>query len=163
MSKRYIGIDNGVTGTIAIVNDKGCLLWTRTPTFRQISHKKTKSYITRIDTPKLEAALKAVVPAGEQNCMVVMEQPYANGLHFHTSISAARSFEATLIVIERLKYPHMCVPSSDWQKVMLPKGARGSELKVIAADIATKLFPKVDTYGDADALLMAEWARRKKL
>jgi hypothetical protein len=56
----------------------------------------------------------------------------------------------------------------------LPKGAtpeerkkhraamalRKKELKLASKEVARKLFPKVDTGKDADALLIAEWMRR---
>ena len=61
---------------------------------------------------------------------------------------------------------HIYVDSKEWQKVMLPKGVKGSEeLKKSSLDIGNRLFPQFEEnkHKDRDSLLMAEWARRNNL
>ena len=55
--KVYIGIDNGVTGTIAWVGEGVCPGILETPVKSEQSYTREKKNITRIDAPMLEAAL----------------------------------------------------------------------------------------------------------
>ena len=48
MSKVFIGIDNGVTGSIGIITDESSEFF-MVPTFSQQSYTKAKANITRID------------------------------------------------------------------------------------------------------------------
>ena len=54
-----------------------------------------------------------------------------------------------------------------WQKKLLPQGCKGEDLKRASEDIGLRLFPSlrpvIKKHKDADALLIAEWARREDL
>ncbi len=89
-------------------------------------------------------------------------------MRFQASVSAARSLEATLCVIEDLGIPHLYADSRQWQGALLPKGVQGApELKKASMDIGLRLFPDqekvIRKHKDADAILIAEWARREQL
>lgn len=168
--KIYIGIDNGVTGTIGWVGENLCPGILETPVKSEQSYTKEKKNITRINAPALEAELEDIIGANNPSeCLVVIERPMINPMRFAASISAARSLEATLIVIEKLGLPRMYVDSRAWQKALLPHGCKGDDLKKASLDIGCRLYPGGPTeqiirkHKDADALLIAEWARREKL
>lgn len=167
--KIYIGIDNGTSGTIACVGDCPAQIM-ETPIIKEQSYTKSKNVITRIDHLALKQWLIDIMGTGitANDMIAIMERPCINPGRFKTSISAARSLEATLCVIEDLGIPHLYVDSKQWQSKMLPKGIVGSdELKRASKDIGLRLFPDqnevIQKHKDADAILMAEWARRENL
>ena len=168
--KIYIGIDNGVTGTIGWVGENLGPGIEETPVKEEQSYTKTKKKINRIDYPQLFKLLKNVQgPLEPAEVLVVIERPMINPMRFQASVSAARSLEATLIAVEQLGLPRMYVDSRQWQKALLPQGCEGKELKKASMDIGCRLYPGGPTeqiirkHKDADALLIAEWARREKL
>ncbi len=166
--KIYIGIDNGVTGTIGWVGDDIAPGFIETPVFSEQSYTKEKKNISRIDHIALRGQLQRIISVSDPNdLMVVIERPMVNPMRFAASCSALRALEATLIVIEDLKLPHIYIDSRQWQKALLPHGCKGAELKDASADIGVRLFPTlsgiITKHKDADALLIAEWARRSNL
>lgn len=167
--KLYIGIDNGTSGTIGWVGDGVSPKIILTPTFKEQSYTKKKQEISRIDHMALKQTLIDLMSGfTPDDVLVVMERPRKNPGQFATSISAARSLEATLCVIEDLGLPRMYCDSKKWQHVLLPKGIEGSaELKKASKDIGCRLFPSqadlIIKHKDADGLLIAEWARRANL
>lgn len=167
--KLYIGIDNGTTGSIAFLGEAIAPKYMLTPVFKEQSYTKKKQEISRIDHTALKKVICEMLGGlAPEEVLVIMERPRINPMQFRTSISAARSLEATLCVIEDLGLPRMYCDSRDWQKEILPKGTTGTpELKKASMDIGRRLFPSQEDlivrHKDADALLIAEWARRKGL
>lgn len=168
--KIYIGIDNGVTGTIGWVGENLGPGIEETPVKEEQSYTKTKKKINRIDYPRLFELLKNVQgPLEPAEVLVVIERPMINPMRFQASVSAARSLESTLIAVEQLGFPRIYVDSRQWQKMLLPQGCEGKELKKASMDIGCRLYPSGPTeqiirkHKDADALLIAEWARRENL
>lgn len=166
--KIYIGIDNGVTGTIAWMGEGVAADMIETPVKSEQSYTKEKKNISRVDYPALAQHLKNIVgETPKADVLVVIERPMINPMRFQASVSAARSLEATLIAIENMCLPRMYVDSRQWQKALLPHGCKGPELKHASADIGCRLFPELEKiigkHKDADALLIAEWARREGL
>lgn len=167
--KIYIGVDNGVTGTIACAGECQYQM-IETPIIEEQSYTKKKQLIKRIDHLALKQWLIDLMGEGisPSDLVAVMERPMINPARFVASISAARSLEATLCVIEDLGIPHLYIDSKEWQSEMLPKGIVGSsELKKASKDIGLRLFPNqadvICKHKDADALLISEWARRTNL
>ena len=161
--KTYIGIDNGVTGSIAIISGEEKLLYP-IPTKTEQDYTKKKQNITRLDVSELQWTL-ALYSNGKILC--VLERPMINPGRFRATLSAIRCLEAELAILEALHLPYMYCDSKSWQKEFLPPGCRKEELKTKSADIGKRLFPElseeIDKQKDADALLMAEWARRNDL
>lgn len=157
----YIGIDNGITGTIGIINDNEYHFYP-TPTKKSQDYTKAKKNITRIDGIKLRNILKEY---STYRC--ILERPLVNPTRFFSTCSAMRSLEALLIVLESLSISYMFIDSKEWQKSLLPKGCKGVELKKASVDIGKRLFPNFsqvfDKHKDADGILIAEFARRNKL
>ena len=157
----YIGIDNGVSGTIGIIDDNGSH-FIESPTISQQNYTKKKANVSRIDFNKMVEILS---PYKDMKCMVLLERPMVNPQRFQATTSALRALEATLIVLEYLKLPHAYIDSKEWQKVLLPQGIKGSdELKKASMDIGCRLFPQFEVlikrHKDADGMLMAEYCRR---
>lgn len=155
--KTYIGIDNGVTGSIGIISPTITNFFIM-PTFSELSYTKEKKNITRIATNALKLRLD-----GLDNVMVLLERPMVNPGRFAATMTAMRALEATLIVIEQLGYARMYIDSKQWQTVMLPKGIKGADaLKAASKDIGSRLFPQFKNLyqKDADSILIAEAARR---
>ena len=157
----YIGIDNGVSGTIGIIDDDH-YQFLKSPTRKTQDYTKAKKNITRIDGIKLKKQLK---PFSTYKC--ILERPLVNPTRFFSTCSAMRSLEALLIVLEDINMSYQFIDSKEWQKAILPKGCQGTELKKASVDIATRLYPLFsDMYkkhGDADGILIAEYARRYKI
>jgi hypothetical protein len=156
----FIGIDNGISGTIGII----CLntrSFIKTPIFVQQDYTKKKKNITRIDTIKLEQILKTWI---DQNVFVFIERPMVNPSRFIATESALRSLEATLIILEKLKYRYEFIDSKEWQKELLPKGT--IDTKKDSMDIGIRLFPQfkeeITKHKDADGILIAEYCKRKR-
>lgn len=161
-SKVYIGVDNGVTGSIGILAPDVQEFY-HTPTKSELSYTKEAKHITRIDSVKLLELLKRY---NTGNMLLLIERPMVNPGRFTATLSAMRALEATLIVIELLSIPYRYIDSKEWQKAMLPSGIKGSdELKKASKDIGCRLFPEFkDLYkSDADGILIAEYARRGRL
>ena len=153
----YIGIDNGVTGSIGIVGEEEYEGFYHTPVKNELSYTKAKKFIDRIDWYDLKELLGHLHVK-----MIALERPMVNPARFTASLSAVRALEATLVVIEELKYPYRYIDSKEWQKEMLPRGLKENELKKASLDIGRRLFPQyADQFKkDADGLLIAEYLRR---
>jgi hypothetical protein len=164
--KAYIGVDNGITGSLSYVDGDNSYM-VPTPTFKEQDYTVKKANITRIDFETLKNILLEWMD-GVDSVLVLMERPYKNPKGFVASISAARAWEATLILVEQLNLPHEFIDSRKWQKPLLPKGIEGvAALKSASKDIGLRLFPNlrkvIVKQKDADSLLIAEWARRARL
>lgn len=161
--KTYVGIDNGVTGSIGILDVDGGVSYYSMPVFKQQDYQTSKkSMITRIDT----AVLMQILRVGTES-RVFLERPYVNPGGMKATISAVRAFEAVLIVIELLELSYEVIASTVWQRELLPPKCRGVELKRQSLYRGLKLFPalesKIREQTDADGLLIAEWARRNNM
>lgn len=165
MKKVYIGIDNGVSGSIAIIGENIKTLYLATPTFVQQDYTKKKSNVTRIDTVALADLFESEVLDNYDvdDIIVGIERPMVNPTRFVATASALRAWEATLIVLDRLQLPYVIVDSKQWQRKLLPKGVTGSsELKKASLDVGNRLFPqfKEIKHSDRDGLLIAEYLRQ---
>lgn len=169
MSKIYIGVDNGVSGTVGVIYDNGQSLFVKTPVKLEQDYTKKKGNISRIIAKDLFDFLDDVMYESRSNNIEIfcfIERPMVNPQRFKATTSALRALEATLIVIELLSIPFQFIDSKEWQRELLPKGCKGSEdLKKASKDIGCRLFPKhkelIEKHKDADGLLIAEYARRK--
>lgn len=162
MKKLYIGIDNGVSGTIGVVGDKTHFF--TTPVKSVLKYTKKKANVTRIDHEKLTDVLLEIVDGYDiDDVIVALERPMVNPKRFTATSSALRAWEATLIIVERLGLPYFYIDSKEWQKVMLPKGIKGApELKRASRDVGDRLFPayKEMNHEDRDGILIAEYVRK---
>lgn len=162
MSKIWVGLDNGVSGTIGIVGEGIDPVFVKTPVKKEQDYTKAKKIITRLDYSKF---MELFTRLNKNDVCVVMERVMVNPTRFAATASALRCHEAELIMIELLGCKHMFIDSKEWQKAMLPKGCSGEELKKASLDIGNRLFPQFEEvkHPDRDGLLIAEYARRKNL
>lgn len=161
MTKTYIGIDNGVSGTIGIISEDN-VLFCKTPVVKVQDYTKKKKMVSRLNANAFHALLMNFNPL---ETFILMERPLCNPRLFAATESALRCHEAMLIVIELLKIPYQFCDSKEWQKVMLPKGYGVGETKIASLEIGNRLFPQYTDFKhpDRDGILMAEYARRAKL
>ena len=157
--KTYIGIDNGVSGTIGIITPVDTL-FLKTPIKKEQNYTKKKDMISRIDAVALAELL-----AKYHNAFAVLERPLVNPKLWKTSLSAIRSLEATITLLESLQIGLVYIDSKAWQRKLLPEGIKGTPaLKKASQDIGTRMFPKhrelISKHGDADGILIAEYARQ---
>lgn len=170
MSKIYIGIDNGTSGSIGVLGP-GINLFFEPATKKEQDYTKKKQEITRIDHPEFKkqlAYIKQFAIDARLEVMIFIERPRVNPQQFKTSGRALRCLESQLIAFEALELPWEIVDSKKWQKELLPSGTVGApKLKKASLDVGSRLFPKFkDEFKkqkDADGMLIAEWARRGNL
>lgn len=156
--RTFVGIDNGVTGSIGIIQgDKNAFI--ETPVIKFPSYTKKKQFINRIDWCELRDNLPP-------NSLVLIERPMVNPSAFMATASALRALEATIIVMEMLGLEYIYIDSKEWQSEFISSAIMGhKEMKNASREIGIKLFPnhttKINKHGDADGILIAEYARRR--
>lgn len=140
----YIGIDNGVSGTIGILDNEGNALY-----FGKTPVKKSRDKGARLDWYKLESLLREYLPA-----VCLIERPFTHPKRWKASISAARCDEAEKCVLERLGIKYDTIDSRLWQKVL---GSTGG-LKYASLELGNDLYPqyKQHKHPDRDGLLIAK-------
>lgn len=155
-----IGIDNGVTGTIGIITGKH-YFFHKTPVKKVQDYTKAKKIVSRIDVVQLKEILSFL-----PNAFAIIERPFVNPKMWKASLSAIRAYEATISFLEANEIGYETIDSKEWQKELLPTGVKGTPaLKKASLDIGIRMFPKykelMEKHGDADGMLIAEYARRK--
>lgn len=164
----YVGQDNGSTGRIAVVDMLGLVrhFW-EVPTRETLAYTKKMGKVTRIDWQKLRDMYEGL-KTETTNLRIFVERP-CSGITTKTSVLAARSFEATLIALELAGLsPTRIIDSGEWQSKMLPVGIAPGDTKFASREVGCRLFPKHQQMilrtksTDADALLMAECARKER-
>ena len=163
MSKIYVGIDNGITGSIGIVGDDIVPKLYHTPNKKEQDYTKKKKNISRLDYKKF---MEIFSEYNKEDIIILMERPLVNSTRFTATTSALRCHEAELIMIEIMGLKFMFIDSKEWQSVLLPKGLKGAdEQKSASKDIGNRLFPMFTDFKhqDRDGILIAEYARRKNL
>jgi len=155
----FCGIDNGVSGSIAIISEDCSLVYYYpTPVKKQLNYTKTKQWLNRVDVVELD---KILLPFKDYTNEVLLERPMLNPGRFKASVSALRALEATLITLEALGLPYRYIDSKEWQKAMLPAGLEKDELKKASLDVAKRYFPNIELKRDGDSLLIALYAKQK--
>jgi hypothetical protein len=165
MNKTYIGIDNGVTGSIGIIYPDNKYIFFKTPVKIEQSYTKTKQNISRIDIIKLKVLFALYLKNIErENMNVMIERPMVNPTRFKATVSGIRALEATIILMEQLCISYNYIDSKEWQRKLLPKNCKGEELKLASLSVGKRLFPlceeQIIKQKDADGLLIAEYMRR---
>lgn len=156
----FIGIDPGLDGAIAAILPKGIQL-EMTPIRSRIDGKR---YYDR-------EAMKFMInfPNPEKNVFAMLERQQAfphQGLS--STFKTGEGFGIWQGLLTGLDIPHTIVPAKIWQGDVCP--GKSGETKERSIKMAGILFPEVSLArsrrakkphnGKADALLMAEYARR---
>ena len=170
----FIGIDNGVSGSIGIIDEEGKAHLFPTPTKSDLNYQKTKvKHITRVDVAALRTLLKRFVYKAEPGidpniklpAKALVERPMVNPNRFDATTSALRALEATLIVLESLGIGYEYCDSKAWQKKLLPyitvadKKEYPVKLKKVSLEVGQRMYPELewDKFKDADGILIARY------
>lgn len=161
MSRVTIFFDNGVTGSIGAIGDDGQAYFILTPVKKEQNYTKKKDMVSRIDVLLLNGFL-GLLQQRYEHLEAVLERPMINSTMFKASISAARSMEATQIILESNLIGYSFCDSKEWQRKMLPEGVKGTpELKKASMDIGIRLYPQfadlIRKHKDADGILGARY------
>lgn len=176
MNTIYIGIDNGVSGTIGILDKNGKGHQFPMPVKKTLSYQKTKArYIHRIDVNAFRELLRDFLYEYDSEegaghflpSKAFLERPMVNSGRFQSTISALRALEATLIVLEDLNIGYEYVDSKAWQKLLLPKVTKEQYkkdkgiYKRLSLEVGKRKYPEIDflKMPDADGILIAEACR----
>lgn len=166
INRYFIGIDNGVTATIAIIGynpTEGMTLYNfKIPSVSQQNYTKKKTNITRVNGKVLLEVFSKNIPKGS-DVRVMIERPMVNPTRFQATISAVRALESTQTIVETLGYPYEFIDSKEWQKKLLPEGCKGEFLKEASLRVGQRLYPNrlVNGHKDADGLLIAHYCLLK--
>jgi hypothetical protein len=161
-NKVYVSFDNGVSGSIGIIYPDKPAFFTHTPVKKCLNYTKVKKWINRIDIPLVKDLLVANLKGYSTDHLIVgLERPMVNPGRFAATISAIRALEATLILLEELVLPYKYIDSKEWQKIILPSGLEGDELKLASKEVGCRLFPHLSKLfkKDADGILIAQYLK----
>ncbi len=182
-----IGIDNGLSGAIAVLSEVQGLppvalhsmpvmrvpIWHRSRSREKASGAKARGKVkpeevSEIDAAALKLILGSLTPRGET--IVVFEDCPDHGDTVATMRSMAATAGKIMAVLELLGLAPKTyrIQSHTWQGAMLGKVPRG-QTKVYAEAMARRLWPSQDwrrtrrsstaDTGFIDAALIAEWGR----
>lgn len=148
-----IGIDNGSSGSVAILGENVGPQFFAVPTQESMHYGKTRAGTTqRLD----RAALKRAINYG--NAQVFIERPYT-GKFLNATLPAHRFFEATICTLEDLGLGFQVIDSRDWQSAFFPNVKGSADLKKASRLRGIELYPQlkdaITKQGDADGLLIA--------
>lgn len=158
MSRTTIAIDNGVTGSIAIIGPDGTI-FEPVPTKEQLMGKAGK-VIRRIDHWATDRILNG--DGDHSMTHAYIERPFTgSAMMINTTVLSARAHEAVSIVLEQLGIGYETVDSKPWQASMLGAIKGSPALKKASMLLGMQMFPAhakaIKDHGDADSLLMAQY------
>jgi len=142
----FIGVDPGVSGGIAVVDDKGaCCAVTKMPdTDRELFNFFSNAASAWLDKHDIRAVLER---AGASPQMGVT-----------SAFTFGKNYGLVRMALIAASIPFDVITPQQWQKVM---GCRSGGDKNITKARAEQLFPAMRvTHAIADALLLAEFCRR---
>jgi len=160
----YVGIDPGLSGAVAVIDHKGNMVaLDDTPTLtvkKAKGHKRV--YVESQMVSILERLSKNVRLVGIENVHAMPGQGVTS------MFSMGSGFGLWLGILAALRMPYEKIEPAKWKREM---GITSGSDKSASIVCASHLFPtasfrkdrgRVDTMdGRADALLLAEWLRRK--
>jgi hypothetical protein len=166
LGKRYfIGIDNGVTGGVCVLDEKEQIILTSpVPVFKTKNFQKKEKNVTRVSIADYETLLKSI---GEGEKEALIERPLINPSRFEATLSAIRCLEATLICLESHGISYSFIDSKQWQKRFLGDKAKAERLKTDSINYAKRKWKdyfkdKKVKDGVSDACLIALFLAKQK-
>lgn len=161
--KTVIGIDNGVTGTMAIFKNGSLFSFIESfsKSWRKPTVSKRNAYMTRIDVLKLTDWIKNSIDFETHDVIAVIERVMTDQKRFNATISSHHAQEAIMISLESLNIPYMTIDSKKWQSIYL-NGVSGSEqLKRASMELGLDKYPDfkdvILKHKDADAIFIAKY------
>jgi hypothetical protein len=152
-----IGIDNGSSGSVAVLHEvPGAATFQPVPTQDYLHYGKKGSIGRRLDRAALRDLLMG--PGFARRARVYVERPFS-GRFINAVVPAHRFFEATIIVLEDLGLGYEVIDSGTWQKPLLGNVSGSPALKLASRLRGVQLYPHlkdaITRHGDADGLLIA--------
>lgn len=159
MKQTWIGIDPGVTGAFAILGEK--ISFFDMPTVLVASGKKHRN---EYDAQAIVGFL-SVLPG---SLMVAIERQQAmpdQGVS--STFRTGYGFGMLIGILAAMQIPYELVAPVSWKRALMPdmpkdKGASIIKAKMLFPSAAPEMARKKD-HARADALLIAEFARRRQL
>jgi len=158
---KRVGIDPGFDGAVAIINDGEVTIYDTPYTTTKVNGKKRKLY----DVEEMAHILKQLV--GEEDCHVYLEKVHSMPKEGVVgAFSFGEGFGIWKGILSALEIPYTLITPQEWKGHMIKEvGAQ----KSISCFVAQQLFPNAQLFGPrgggldgrGDALLMAEYCRRK--
>ena len=165
----YLGIDNGVTGSIAAVDKDGVpLMFEKMPIKNVQNYQKTEvKFINRIDVVStIDLIIGCMKNNNEENVAAVIERPMVNPKMFNSTMSGIRAWEAIMVVFDLMipkKISYSIVDSKNWQRYYFGKSFIGADQKRVSMERGIAKFPSFEDsirkHKDADSLFMADFCR----
>ena len=162
----YVGIDNGISGAVTVLNQEGSVVTSFTlPSTRVRSHNE-------LDVRGFHKMMHERKLAPDTVQCVVIEAP---GGSQSAAAAAVMSgvFHALRAYLDLFQFRWERVTPQAWQKVLLGSNIPAGTTKELALDTARRLWPaesflatdrsKVPHSGIVDAALIAEYGRRIRL
>lgn len=143
---RFIGIDPGVSGGIAVIDENGDVLRvSKMPDTEEDLLEELKHGICITATGRAHFATLEYVRSTPQMGVV-------------SAFTFGRGYGALRMALTSLRIPYEEVTPPKWQKAI---GCRTKGDKNVSKAKAQELFPNIKiTHANADALLIAEYGRR---
>lgn len=167
MSILYLGIDNGISGAIGRCWGEDPPTLHPIPVRSELNYQKAGKNITRLDYQEFVKMLEHWREIYGDNIRAVLEKPFVNPGNFVASSTSLRCLEAELIALETVGISRQYIDAKTWQKELLPEVTGREALKKASRDVGSRLFPhiaaEIKRQKDADAVFIAEYARRKRL
>lgn len=158
-----LGIDNGVTGSLAAFRDGQLLDFRETFTKKWLKPtvSSRESYMARIDVEALSAWINGL-KLGDEEIQAILERAMTDQTRFAATISSHHAQEALMITLELLKVSYMTIDSKVWQSRFLPRISGSISLKAESKRKGAEEFPAfakvINSHGDADAIFIGKLA-----
>lgn len=164
---RFIGVDPGLKGAIAIIDENG--YWIQIQDTPTITFQKGKKNKTEYNIGEIKRVLFNFIDISSDKTTVFVEkmQSMPPGIRVQASFSLGYCQGLFEGILTALEIPYQLVISKHWQKhfqITKPKGDK----KTQSFQIASRLFPTATLTGPkggvkdgrSDALLIAEYGRQ---
>jgi hypothetical protein len=164
----FVGIDPGLNGAVAAVNDRGACALEDLPTLAMAGSARTQR---KLCGRGLAEVLRRLVPVGE-GCMVMLEDVHVmpakkSGAAANTSLMHSKGVIEGVLGVLRLK--PVLVNSQTWKRFygLINPDASDTERKAAAIECARRLYPscaeiaRAKDHNRAEAILIAHYGMRK--
>lgn len=162
----YLGIDNGLLGAVAALHPDGRVEFHDTP-YVEVE-RKTKS-AGKAQRKEYDAAQMVIILRQYAGAFVALERPMVMpSQQINTALSVGIGGGLWQGILSALLLPHEIVPPATWKAAMYRGSGLSTSDKNASRILAARLFPqaaeqlkRVKDDGRAEALLLAEWGRRR--
>lgn len=162
MSPRcFIGVDPGLTGAIAVIDDQGAVLGLLDMPVREIRGVKAATIKNEIDAEALHRWLLPLI-AGRDALAAIERVGSRPGQGLASTFSLGDSFGSARAVLSCCSLSVLDIKPQDWKKSLSVTDDKATSL-----DLARRLFPtakdqlkRKKDHGRAEALLIAEFLKK---